>query len=278
MPGPVGAGGGGRAERAAPDRRPRGPPDRLGPAGAGARWPGSRTCTARRRRQLSHEHPTGTIDTAALLPDLQRWSRTCTPTCSNGSREHPEIDARLRADAFAPVEKGGRTAQAYEVWRDDYLEQVAVAWVLACVFVRFLEDNDLIAGSYLAGRRRPAASGRGRARGVLPAPPARHRPRVPARRLPPRSARSRRRPTCSPRARRRSGPSAPRATAATRLLAFWQEIDPETGALVAVVHRPRGATPASWATCTRTSPRRPARSTRCCRRRSSSRSSSSTAR
>ena len=53
----------------------------------------------------------------------------------------------------------GRTAQAFEDWRDDYLEQVAVAWVLACVFVRYMEDNDLIAETYLAGtgdRRRQA--------------------------------------------------------------------------------------------------------------------------
>jgi hypothetical protein len=75
-------------------------------------------------------------------------------------RENPELDAKLRADAYTPIEKGGRTAQAYEVWREDYLEQVAVAWVLACVFVRYLEDNALIAETYLAGltpdRRRAA--------------------------------------------------------------------------------------------------------------------------
>jgi len=53
------------------------------------------------------------------------------------------IDAGLR-EAFHQIERGGRTAQAFEVWRDDYLDQVAVAWVLACVFVRFMEDNQLI--------------------------------------------------------------------------------------------------------------------------------------
>src|SRR5207244_3429731 len=61
-----------------------------------------------------------------------------------------KIDAGLR-DAFRQIEKGGRTAQAFEVWRDDYLDQVAVAWVLACVFVRFLEDNHLIDECWLAG-------------------------------------------------------------------------------------------------------------------------------
>ena len=61
-----------------------------------------------------------------------------------------KIDAGLR-DAFMQIEKGGRTAQAFEVWRDDYLDQVAVAWVLACVFVRFMEDNQLIEECWLAG-------------------------------------------------------------------------------------------------------------------------------
>jgi hypothetical protein len=101
-----------------------------------------------------------TIDPQALLPDLQKLVRDLKADLLERLRENPAIDATLKADAYTPVEKGGRTAQAYEVWRDDYLEQVAVAWVLAAVFVRYLEDNDLIAGTYLAGlppdRRRQA--------------------------------------------------------------------------------------------------------------------------
>ena len=174
---------------------------------------------------------TGTIDTAALLPDLQRLVKDLHADLLERVREHPEIDARLRADAFAPVEKGGRTAQAYEVWRDDYLEQVAVAWVLACVFVRYMEDNDLIAGSYLAGagdRRRQAEDAH--------------------------EAYFRAHPRDSDREylldvfrRVRSIPAAadlfaegktplwalgPSGDGAARLLAFWRKIDPETGTLV----------------------------------------------
>jgi hypothetical protein len=100
------------------------------------------------------------IPTETLLPELQRLVKNLKADLIERLREHPEIDAKLRAEAYAPVERGGRTAQAYEVWREDYLEQVAVAWVLACVFVRFLEDNGLIAETYLAGstpdRRRQA--------------------------------------------------------------------------------------------------------------------------
>jgi len=37
-----------------------------------------------------------------------------------------------------------RTAMSFDEWLDGELTQAAVAWVLACVFVRFLEDNELI--------------------------------------------------------------------------------------------------------------------------------------
>jgi len=103
---------------------------------------------------------TNTMDSKALLSDLQRLVKDLKADLIGRLREHPEIDAELRARAYAPVERGGRTAQVYEVWREDYLEQVAVAWVLACVFVRYMEDNALIAGTFLAGitpdRRRQA--------------------------------------------------------------------------------------------------------------------------
>ena len=44
----------------------------------------------------------------------------------------------------------GRLSQSFEEWSEDYLEQVAVSWVLACVFVRFLEDNHLIDECWIA--------------------------------------------------------------------------------------------------------------------------------
>ena len=36
-------------------------------------------------------------------------------------------------------------------WLDDYATQVAAAWVLSCVFVRFLEDNALHETPLIAG-------------------------------------------------------------------------------------------------------------------------------
>src|SRR5947209_6306695 len=84
--------------------------------------------------------------------DLQPLVKELAEDLLARSTENPEIDAGLR-QAFQQIEKGGRTAQAFEVWREDYLDQVAVAWVLACVFVRFMEDNHLIDECWLAGEK-----------------------------------------------------------------------------------------------------------------------------
>ncbi|MFE8936542.1 BREX-2 system adenine-specific DNA-methyltransferase PglX [Streptomyces sp. NPDC007872] len=45
----------------------------------------------------------------------------------------------------------GRTAASWNAWLDERITQVAVAWVLGTVFVRFCEDNLLIPEPYLAG-------------------------------------------------------------------------------------------------------------------------------
>jgi len=52
---------------------------------------------------------------------------------------------------YDDTRKAERTAQAFPAWREDYLTQVAVAWVLACVFVRYLEDNAFVADCWLGG-------------------------------------------------------------------------------------------------------------------------------
>jgi len=100
------------------------------------------------------------VNIKTLLPELRALVTDLAEDLLARSTEDDKIDAGLR-DAFKQIEKGGRTAQAFEVWRDDYLDQVAVAWVLACVFVRFMEDNHLIDECWLAGEgdRRKLAEG-----------------------------------------------------------------------------------------------------------------------
>lgn len=87
-----------------------------------------------------------------LLPELKDLVGELFEDLLARAQQDEKIDPGLR-EAFGQIEKGGRTAQAFEVWRDDYLDQVAVAWVLACVFVRFMEDNKLIDECWLAGEK-----------------------------------------------------------------------------------------------------------------------------
>ena len=61
-----------------------------------------------------------------------------------------EVDRPLR-ERYEEAKSKGRTALTYKAWREEELTQVAVAWVLGCVFVRFLEDNELVEVPKLAG-------------------------------------------------------------------------------------------------------------------------------
>ncbi len=71
-----------------------------------------------------------------------------------------EFAPRTPADAWAMLLRheydtafaAGRTGLSWSEWRDGEIAQGAVAWVLAAVFVRFAEDNDLVAGRWIAGR------------------------------------------------------------------------------------------------------------------------------
>jgi hypothetical protein len=64
--------------------------------------------------------------------------------------ESPDVDAPLKAQYEAAKTKK-RTALTYKAWREEELTNVAVAWVLACVFIRFLEDNELVETPKLSG-------------------------------------------------------------------------------------------------------------------------------
>jgi hypothetical protein len=62
----------------------------------------------------------------------------------------PTTDGELRRE-WQQAREAQRTAATFEAWREDLITQVAVAWVLGTVFVRFCEDNDLIEYPFIAG-------------------------------------------------------------------------------------------------------------------------------
>lgn len=92
------------------------------------------------------------INRQALLADLQKFLQRIEADLleRSESTEVPEVPAALHAE-YDKAAKAERTAQNYEDWRTDTITQAAAAWVLSCVFVRFLEDNSLIDPPKIAG-------------------------------------------------------------------------------------------------------------------------------
>jgi hypothetical protein len=91
------------------------------------------------------------VDRTVLLRDLQAELRALVADLRGRCDEDPSVDEVPRAE-WLRADAARRTARSYTVWRDDFLTDVAVAWLLAGVFVRFCEDNDLIAPPRLGGR------------------------------------------------------------------------------------------------------------------------------
>jgi len=177
------------------------------------------------------------IDSSLLLSQLQstKTSRTTVvkrleDDLRRRCEESAEVDAPLRAQ-YEAAKAGKRTALTYKAWREDELTNIAVAWVLACVFIRFLEDNELVAVPKLSGpsvrlqrardehelffRQHPTATEREYLLGVF--------------------AEMSGLPGMREFFDKKHNPlwlAAPSGEACRELWQFWQKTDPETGALV----------------------------------------------
>jgi len=170
------------------------------------------------------------IETKRLLNDLQKLARKLEDDMRQRCADHRDIDDRVRGE-YAKAKGAGRTSQAYETWRDEFITQATVAWILGCVFVRFLEDNQLIESPRLAGpgerltrardahtlyfREQPTHSDREYLEHVF-----REVERLPAMKA---LFDERHNPLWT---------LAPTGDGATMLLSFWQQVDPTSGALV----------------------------------------------
>jgi hypothetical protein len=80
----------------------------------------------------------GALLAKTLLPDLRSRAKA------------PAVDAVLR-QRWEHERGEDRTAERFEDWADQLIEQVGAAWVLSCVFVRTLEDRGLVARRRIAG-------------------------------------------------------------------------------------------------------------------------------
>lgn len=87
----------------------------------------------------------------ALLPHIERDILAY-------SEANAELSEHLQSEYRAAVE-AERTAEHFVSWREAQITQAAVAWILTCVFVRFLEDKGLLTEPVLAG---PVSDAQGR--------------------------------------------------------------------------------------------------------------------
>ena len=90
------------------------------------------------------------IDAKRLLTDLERLRAELEDDLGTRCNENTELDAAFR-EQYHAAREAGRTGETYALWRDERLTQVAIAWILGCVFIRFLEDNELIDPPRLSG-------------------------------------------------------------------------------------------------------------------------------
>ncbi|MFF2747043.1 BREX-2 system adenine-specific DNA-methyltransferase PglX [Kitasatospora sp. NPDC058048] len=90
------------------------------------------------------------IDRKALLADLIKQVKAVETDLDSQVKAVEEVRVKLRGE-YDLARKLGRTAATWNSWLDERITQVAVAWVLGTVFVRFCEDNELIPEPYLTG-------------------------------------------------------------------------------------------------------------------------------
>lgn len=100
------------------------------------------------------------IDRQQLLTDLNRLLRELEDDLRARCDEVAQINADLTKE-YEHARAANRTGVAFEEWRADLITQVAVAWLLSSIFVRFVEDNGLISPPRISGALHGAGDGKG---------------------------------------------------------------------------------------------------------------------
>ncbi|ONI70890.1 SAM-dependent methyltransferase [Actinosynnema sp. ALI-1.44] len=85
-----------------------------------------------------------------LVKDLRKQVTVLEGDLLARSDEEPEFAKQLRAE-YDQAFEAKRTAATYGSWQKERVTQVAAAWILGMVFVRYCEDNGLIAAPFIAG-------------------------------------------------------------------------------------------------------------------------------
>jgi hypothetical protein len=88
--------------------------------------------------------------TSALTGDLQEQVHKLEKDLLARLEENPDQRADWQQTHRSAVQKE-RTAASWVDWREDRINQTAVAWVLMSVFIRFCEDNELVKPVWITG-------------------------------------------------------------------------------------------------------------------------------
>lgn len=94
------------------------------------------------------------IDETALREGLKKLLTATEADIRARVEEEPALKQALEGRHKAAAEAGRTAPGAWLAFRDEAVTQAAAHWLLACVFVRFLEDNDLVEEAWISGPTR----------------------------------------------------------------------------------------------------------------------------
>ena len=90
------------------------------------------------------------INAPQLLADLSRLLKCLEDDLRQRIADVAELRASLQAE-WQAARDADRTAETFETWADQVITQAGVHWLLSCVFLRFIEDNELVERPWLSG-------------------------------------------------------------------------------------------------------------------------------
>jgi hypothetical protein len=90
------------------------------------------------------------INAPQLLADLTKLLKRLEAGLLQRIEEVPDLKASLQAE-WQTARDADRCAETFETWADQVITQAGVHWLLSCVFIRFIEDNQLVDRPWLGG-------------------------------------------------------------------------------------------------------------------------------
>lgn len=90
------------------------------------------------------------INAPQLLADLTKLLKRLEDDLRQRIKELPELKTSLQAE-WQAARDANRCAETFETWADQVITQAGVHWLLSCVFLRFIEDNQLVDRPWLGG-------------------------------------------------------------------------------------------------------------------------------